>query len=136
MRDLARRLLAAAHSPGSGATAPDETPQDAARVFEMLKASLSQFAGGEGFAALMRRAVALSSAEFPAVKNMNLSPDCTPNGLETLDAEASIVLTAHLLALMVTFIGEPLTLRLLRQAWPGILLDEQGTVEEKSRHTS
>ena len=33
-------------------------------------------------------------------------------------AQAGTVLVAHLLELLVTFIGAPLTLRLVRDAWP------------------
>ena len=39
-------------------------------------------------------------------------------------AEAAVAITAHLLGLLVTFIGEPLTLRLVREAWPDASLDE------------
>ncbi len=43
-----------------------------------------------------------------------------PNG----GVEAAVAITAHLLGLLVTFIGEPLTLRLVREAWPDASLDE------------
>jgi hypothetical protein len=52
-------------------------------------------------------------------------------GLEALaseDAEAGVeagaAITGHLLGLLVTFIGEPITLRLVRDAWPDASLDE------------
>jgi hypothetical protein len=38
-------------------------------------------------------------------------------------AEASLVLTVHLLNLLVTFIGESLTLHLVRDAWPNVAID-------------
>jgi hypothetical protein len=37
--------------------------------------------------------------------------------------EAGLVLVAHLLELLVTFIGEPLTLRLVRDKWPDASMD-------------
>jgi hypothetical protein len=39
------------------------------------------------------------------------------------DVEATVALTAHFLELLVTFVGEALTLRLLREAWPDALLN-------------
>ena len=42
----------------------------------------------------------------------------------TAGGEAAVAITAHLLGLLVTFIGEPLTLRLVREAWPDASLDE------------
>ncbi len=36
----------------------------------------------------------------------------------------------HLLGLLVTFIGEPLTLALVREAWPDISLDEPHSTTE------
>ena len=38
--------------------------------------------------------------------------------------EAGVVVVAQLLGLLVTFIGEPLTLRLVRDAWPDAPVDE------------
>ena len=40
-------------------------------------------------------------------------------------ADAPVAIIAHLLGLLMTFIGEPLTLRLVREAWPDVLLDGQ-----------
>ena len=37
--------------------------------------------------------------------------------------EAGMVLVAHLLELLVTFIGAPLTLHLVRDKWPDATLD-------------
>ena len=47
-------------------------------------------------------------------------PDGTLDGLDGLphDADAGTSIVARLLELLVTFIGEPLTLRLVRDAWP------------------
>ena len=38
--------------------------------------------------------------------------------------EAAIAITTHLLTLLVTFIGESLTLRLVCEAWPDARLEE------------
>ena len=39
-------------------------------------------------------------------------------------AEAVAAIMGHLLGLLVTFIGKPLTLRLVREGWPDLSLDE------------
>jgi len=119
MRDLARKLLAASQS----ASGPHV--QDAVLVHEKLRISLTQFAGADGFAALLRRALALASAEAPALHSARVSADGRLEGLEQIATlpgsvarAAAVTITAHLLGLLVTFIGEPLTLRLVREAWP------------------
>ena len=125
MRDLARRLLAASRS------AADSDAQEAVLVNEKLRIALIQFAGADGFTALLRRALALASAEAPALKSATVSADGRLEGLEQLatlpgsvSGAAAVAITAHLLELLVTFVGEGLTLRLVRQAWPDMSLGE------------
>ena len=38
--------------------------------------------------------------------------------------EAAVALAARLLGLLVTFLGEPITLRLVRDAWPDAVWDK------------
>ena len=78
----------------------------------------------------MRRTLALARADTPSVNRITVNPNCSMEGLEALaseDAEAGVeagaAITAHLLGLLITFIGEPLTLRLVRDAWPDASLD-------------
>ncbi len=120
MRDLARRLLAieAANNSGSHPHA-----QEALRVQEKLRISLTRFAGAEGFSALMRRSLALARLEAPSLQAISVQADGVVLGLEELPDEAAEALTSHLLALLVIFIGEPLTLRLIKDAWPELSLE-------------
>ena len=127
-RDLARRLLAVEAASKSGA---DAHVHEAVRVCEKLRISLTRFAGADGFASLMRRALALARADVPSLQTVKLKPDGSLEGLEELAADATnggpdaaVAITAHLLGLLVTFIGEPLTLRLTRDAWPDESLSE------------
>jgi len=92
---------------------------------EKLRISLIRLAGPDGFASLLRRALALARAEVPALDRVTVNPDCSMEGLEVLLADATdgavhgpAAITGHLLGLLVTFIGEPLTLRIVREAWP------------------
>ena len=122
MRDLARQLLAVE---AAGPSANGMHAHEAVRVCEKLQLSLTRFAGADGFTSLLRRALALARAEVPAVNTVKLKADGSMEGCEELavDAttggpEAVVAIIAHLLGLLVTFVGEPITLRLVREAWP------------------
>jgi hypothetical protein len=126
MRDLARRLLAANH------TASGSHVDAAVLVSEKLQISLTKFAGAAGFAALVRRALALAREEVPSLQSVKIGADGRIEGFEQIVAgaargEAAIAITAHLLELLVTFIGESFTMRLVREAWPDTALDDEHT---------
>ncbi len=131
IRDLARRLLAVEAAIQSAA---EPRVHAAVRVCEKLRVSLTRFAGVDGFAALLRRALALAREEVPALHGVTEKADGSIEGLEKVVADAgnsgvggsdaAVAITAHLLWLLVTFIGEPLTVRLVREAWPDASLDE------------
>ena len=122
-RDLARRLLTfeAAADNGSTATEPARF-----RVYEKLRRSLCTLAGVAGFRTLACRALMLAKAEAPCLGAMQVMVDGSLQGLvqpesqsqEHQEDEAGVILLAELLALLITFIGETLTLRLVQDAWP------------------
>ena len=131
MRDLARRLLAASQS------ASDPQVHEAVLVSDKLRISLTRFAGADGFTSLLRRALALARAEVPSLQSVKVGADGRLEGFELLAAQtgmdvaaAAAAITAHLLGLLVTFIGEPLTLALVREAWPDISLTESHSTTE------
>ena len=128
IRDLAQRLLAV-----EAASQSNSTPHahEAVRVCEKLRISLTRFAGADGFTSLMRRALALARAEAPALHGVQVNADGSVEGLQELVAEPSsggvepaTAITTQLLGLLVTFVGEPLTLKLVREAWPEAAFDE------------
>jgi hypothetical protein len=127
IRELARRLLAAETA---GESASQSHMHEAARVCEKLRVSLTRFAGADGFASLMRRALTLARAEVPSVQNIKVKPDGSLEGIEQLDPDAgcrgaaAVAIATHLLGLLVTFVGESITVRLVCEAWPGTSLDE------------
>lgn len=94
------------------------------RVFERLRVALARFAGSDGFASLVRRALALARADEPALRQVSSTANGSLEGLEQNAGDAVIAIVAHFLGLLVTFIGEPLTLRLVRDAWPDAKLDD------------
>ena len=126
LRELARRLLAQSRVAGN------TQAQDAALVSERLRESLTKFAGVYGFAALLRRALALATSEVPALVSVSVSAEGHIIGLDKLVAhaaqvreDAAVAMTVRLLGLLVTFVGEPLTLRLVRQSSPQTSVDEE-----------
>lgn len=129
MRDLAQRLRATSR------TISNSHVNEAVLVNEGLRLSLTRFTGADGFVSLLRRALALASADVPALRSVNLGADGHLNGWEQFIAnagtgaagvadEAAVAITSHLLGLLVTFLGEPFTLRLVREAWANTDLNE------------
>ena len=126
IRDLARRLIAL-----EPATAP---VGEAVQVCEKLRVPLARLAGLAGFRSLMARALALATAEVPWLGSVRLRDDGSLEGFDeagdrrdaVASGEAGVEVVAQLLGLLVTFIGESLTLRLVRDAWPDAPLDEAG----------
>ena len=107
---------------------------------EKLRPHLAALMGNIGFRALLARALALANADVPWLRAVHVKTDGSYEGFEELEAhvdpdefsEGCVVLLSHLLGLLVAFIGEELTLRLVRQAWPKLSsnnfdLDEGGT---------
>ena len=123
MQELARRILAieAARAKAAG------TQVDVAvQVCEKLQVPLSKLAGPAGFSSLMSRALTLAKAEIPFLRVVQVRPDGSLAGFEEIkhghDAggfeTGRVVLVTHLLGLLATFIGEPLTRRLVCDVWP------------------
>jgi hypothetical protein len=103
----------------------------AAYVTEQLRRVLSTLLGAAGFRALLARAVTLAKAEAPELDVVVVQSDGSLAGLSPDDgrsktelAESEVVLVAHLLGLLVTFVGEALMLRLVNDAWPMAKLDD------------
>lgn len=121
MRGLALRLLAVEATKQS---AVGEPVHEGVRVCEKLQIVVTRFAGSDGFASLLRRALALAAAEVPALQTVKLQPDAFLEGCgqvveaATGGSDGVVAIVAHLLGLLETFVGEPLTLRLVREAWP------------------
>jgi len=99
------------------------------RVCEKLRRSLSILAGVAGFRSLMARALTLAAADVPWLSEVQIKPNGSlviPNGLKDESqqevANGGTALVAHLVGLLVTFIGETLTLRLAQNVWPKLAI--------------
>ena len=133
MRDLARRLLASSQNPS------ESHAHEFAIAIEKLRISLTRFAGADGFVALLRRALTLARAEVPPLQSVQIGSDGHLIGFEQIadsanaGIDAAVAITSQLLGLLGCFIGEPLTRRLLREAWPDVALDELHSTIESDR---
>ena len=129
MRDFAERLIAYETTKNKSS----ETKIRAAfLVGEKLRPQLAALMGNVGFCALISRALALTSAEVPWLRALHVNADSSFQGLDEFGAQVDpdeifkgrVVLLAQLLGLLVAFIGEKLTLRLVREVWPKLSLND------------
>jgi hypothetical protein len=116
-RDLAQRLLSFEATTGGLSNA--KTPA-ALIVCEKLRRPLSSLAGTAGFRSLLGRALTLAKRETSVLETVQVKEDGSLEGLNGDAKQAGDVLITHLLGLLETFIGEPLTLRLLNDVWPDL----------------
>ena len=101
-----------------------------ALINEDLRPHLSNIMGNAGFRALLSRSIALAKTELPWLRTVQVNEDGTLEGWDELDAQVSpdyffdgsVVLLAQLLGLLVAFIGESLTLRMIGELWPKLSL--------------
>jgi hypothetical protein len=141
MRHFAKRLTVCERK----ANPPSETMTPPAfQVCEKLRAHLGTFMGPAGFRELLSCALPRASAEVPWLGAVQVKADGALAGLEELNAkqtpdevfEGGVVLVAHLLGLIVTFIGQDLTLRFVREVWPDVPLDDlASSSEDKNENT-
>ena len=136
-RELARRLLIYESEAGRRS---DPVASPTLRVYEKLRESLGAFAGIAGFRSLASRALALARTEVPSLSAVQVSADGALQGLSEIEQQfdidkveagefpagvGGIILISRLLGLLLIFLGEALTLSILRNAWPGATFDER-----------
>lgn len=135
MRDLAQRLLSYEADTGD-----ISEPMDSAtlRVYQKLRQNLVGLAGSAGFHSLASRALTLARSEVPSLSVVQVGTDGSLEGMSTIGPsikveqdrvyEGGVILISRLLGLLQIFLGEALTLGLLRDAWPGAALDDRNSV--------
>ena len=137
-RHLAQRLLTYEAVAGKNS----EPAESAAfRVCTKLRRPLITLAGVAGFRSLLSRALTLARAEAPSLSAVQVAADGSLKGLDELEPQIDIdkeqardrgtILIAQLIGLLLTFIGEGLTLRLVQDVWPEAAFE--GRVSEKER---
>ena len=132
VRQFAQRLLAY-EATTSASPSPGNDKSPAFRVCEKLRQPLSRLTGVAGFRSLLSRALTLASGETSWLKAIQIGADGSLEGFDDSQTQLSkqeigrgeILLVAHLIGLLVTFIGEGLTMRLLQQEWPDVAFDNR-----------
>jgi len=99
---------------------PTEDSLAVCRVCDKLRRPLTTLAGAAGFRSLLARALTLAKRESPVLDAWEVKLDGSLQALDREGAHSGAVLIAQLIGLMITFIGESLTLRLLHDAWPDL----------------
>ena len=114
--DLAKWLLAHEASSDSG-----EVDADAAvRIFDKLCLQMAPLVGDAGVRSMFVRSAKLSSVDCPSDLSVLDGAAKLRETLPSQSIEASTDLIATFLALIGSFIGERLTIQVLRGAWPAI----------------
>jgi hypothetical protein len=139
MRDLAHRLL-------TYEALADKTSEPVEfatlRVYEKLRQSLGKFAGTAGFQALAFRALTQAKSEAPGLWAVQVAENGSLQGLGEFDPqvgtdknqtdEDGVILLARLLNLLLIFLGETLTLRLVRDVWPEASFDDRNSKDRRN----
>jgi len=128
MRNLAERLIA--YERTQNKITKTKTPPEIS-VFDRLRPQLATLMGNAGFRAILTRALVLSHEEVPWLRAMHVIADGTlvhvderqAHGNRRKIAAGNVVLLAQLLGLLAVFIGDDLTLHLVRETWPKLPLN-------------
>ena len=135
-RYLAQRLLTYEAVAGENS---EPTESAAFRVCAKLRRPLIALAGVAGFRSLLSRALTLARAEAPSLSAVQVAPDGALLGLDELEPQigtdragnVGAILIAQLIGLLLTFIGEGLTLRMVQDVWPEAAFDGHDSEREK-----
>lgn len=123
IRGLAQRLLALETDWSEQA---DTGTNATLGVFAKLHSHLTKIIGPAGFAALLSRALALAKTESEWLEAVRVEADATLVGFSAaaqyqppeLAVAGGMALMVQFLSLLVTFIGEALTRRIVEDIWP------------------
>ena len=136
IQNLARRLLALE---ADGSEQAEAMANAALGALTKLRIHLTKLVGIAGFEALLARALALARAEAVWLGAVRVQADGSLKGFSEAARQQSAdavtagcrALMAQLLGLLVTFIGEALTLRLMQEVWPEARLDNTNAGAEE-----
>jgi len=115
--ELAHGLLA-----HEAAVPPGASTDSVFRAFDKVRQPVGTLAGVAGFRVLLMRALTLGKAQSAPLTVISVQQDGSLKGFNELSpqvaSEAGLVLMTELLGLLVAFIGDALTMQIVRNAWP------------------
>jgi len=133
-RDLARRALS---DTSGGQREPAALVEAVDLAYARLRDRLADLIGVLGYNALVARAGRLAQAESPGLTRVTAAAQAedgllslraftlASSGDPVAAAEGLAALLAHIIELLIVFIGEDLAVRLVREAWPDLGLGPQ-----------
>ena len=138
--DLVRRLLTheASENLDQDVSPPgqDALIEAAERVVDKLRVHLSKRIGQEGFRTLLARALFLMTRQFPSLSTLQVGEDGSLVGLRAAVGHApqntqdnvvdgTVAFVTQFFGLLIAFIGEDLTRRMLSTVWPELAWDDE-----------
>jgi hypothetical protein len=123
-------------------TDPAVVAEAAEQAYTALRWRLTGLIGRDGFAALLNRALRLAQVEFPALEGITLDARAE-TGLRGIHDFAQLyagsrdavggltAILAHIIDLLVVFIGEDIAVGLVYDAWPEVA---DRTTERRSEY--
>ena len=103
----------------------------ASRICEKLRPQLATLLGNVGFRSLLSRALSLAQKENAAIRDLHINGNGAlhaPAEIASRDpselSNGNVFLIAQLLELLVSFIGEHLTLHMVSEIWPTLPIDD------------
>jgi len=133
-KDLARSLLA--YEAAAGQNSEPVQPV-AIRVCLKLRGPLCALAGVAGYRSLLARALTLARAEAPSLGALQVTADghlqgfgeIASHGDKDHASEGEVLLTAHFLGLFRSLLGAAVTLQLVQDVFPNLMVTtESGTI--------
>lgn len=128
LRNLAKRIIAheARETKSLGRQSTATFP-----VWVKLRPPLAALVGSTGAGALLARARALASPEVAWLRTVQIKADGSLEEFDELKSqigpaqivEGRVALMSQLLGLLIAFIGESLTMQLVREVWPKLSLN-------------
>jgi hypothetical protein len=131
MLQFAKHLIAYEIEGDPSAAQPDTI---AFPVIAKLSPHFITLMGSYGFQVLLARALALAGEEVTWLRKVHMNNEGALNNTNDpmtaeIFLEGKVVLVAHLVELLIAFIGESLTLRLLHDVWPKVSSKDFNTNE-------
>lgn len=135
IRVLAGQLIACE------AAARSQTGEDmpaALRVAEKLRLPLFTIAGRAACRSLLNASLRSARASAPEFDRVHITPEGSLDGWHgSRDpdrmAEAGAILISQLLGLLISLVGEAVTLKLIREVWPDIDLQRNVALERQAQ---
>lgn len=133
MRDLAHRLIAIETGGEESSRTENQT---ALEVVQKLRPALEELMGSTGFHALVSRSLVLAEKEVPGLGGARMNADGGVEHFQETQVKTApqpvstggAVMLAWLLGLLMSFIGEILTMQLVIEVWPD--LSRKGSLQK------